>query len=388
MGGMLRPLNSFVLLLAAAPTAFAQNWKIQTSGMDTNLRGVSAAWTDIPGKTPSPVVWASGSNGVVLRSMDDGKSWKRLRVEGGETLDFRGVRALDQNAAYLMSSGEGEKSRIYKTTDGGATWILQYTDKRKEFFLDAIACETETKCFALGDPMDGKFLLLETHDGEHWARLPTDQLPAALPGEGAFAASNSVLAIDEGDDVFFATGGGERARVFYSPNNGQTWTWVDTPIHAGNAAAGVFSIEAKEGKILVAVGGDYKRPEISEKVAAYSENKGETWTLATNQPGGYRSAVASVDGQLFVTVGPNGTDISMDAGKTWKNSDPLSLNAISVLDIFDTWAVGAKGTIAKFQNPKKYEAKRENFEFSTFPEMPGSRHLPSNVTTLRKPGTF
>jgi photosystem II stability/assembly factor-like uncharacterized protein len=357
MGGMPRFLNSSLLLVAIAPATFAQNWKIQTSGIDTNLRGVSAAWTDVQGKTPEPVVWASGSNGVVLRSMDGGKSWKRLHVDGGETLDFRGIRAIDQNTAYLMASGEGEKSRIYKTADGGATWAMQYTDKRNEFFLDAIACETETKCFALGDPIGGKFVILETHDGQHWKRLPTDQLPVTLAGEGAFAASNSALAPSEGDDMFFATGGGERARVFYSPNNGQTWTWVETPLQAGNAAAGVFSIEAKEGKVIVAVGGDYKRPESSEKVAAYSADKGETWSLAEKQPGGYRSGVASVDGTLFVAVGPNGTDISLDAGKTWKSSDPLNLNAVCVLDIFDTWAVGPKGTIAKFQNPRKYEAE-------------------------------
>jgi photosystem II stability/assembly factor-like uncharacterized protein len=358
----MKRVTGFLLLFIAAivPELQAQGWKIQTSGIDTNLRGVSAAWTDIPGKTPEAVVWASGSNGVVLLSMDGGKNWKRLRVEGGETLDFRGIRAIDQKTAYLMSSGEGDKSRIYKTTDGGSRWTLQYTDKRKEFFLDAIACETETKCFALGDPMDGKFLIVETHDGEHWARLPTDQLPMALKGEGAFAASNSALSLGENDDLFFVTGGGERARAFYSPNGGQTWSWFETPIRAGDAAAGAFSIEAKEGKVLVLVGGDYKRPELAERVAALSVDKGETWSLAEKQPGGYRSAVASVDGQLFVAVGPNGTDVSMDAGKTWQNSDPLNLNAISVLDIFDTWAVGAKGTIAKFVNPKKYEVENRN----------------------------
>src|SRR5262249_46249820 len=151
------------------------NWKVQYSGLDTSLRGVSAAWTDEKGKTPEPVVWASGSNGEVLRSTDDGKTWKRLRVAGGEALDFRGIRAFDEKTAYLMSSGEGEQSRIYKTTDGGTTWALQYTDKRKEFFLDAITCESETKCFALGDPIDGKFVILKTDDGEHWRRMPTDQ---------------------------------------------------------------------------------------------------------------------------------------------------------------------------------------------------------------------
>ncbi|GAC1639725.1 MAG: oxidoreductase [Candidatus Acidiferrum sp.] len=340
--------------------ASAQNWKVQTSRIDTNLRGVSATWTEGAGKTPEPVVWASGSNGVVLRSMDDGKSWKRLRVAGGEKLDFRGIQAANEQIAYLMASGEGEKSRIYKTVDEGATWELQYTDKRKEFFLDAIACESETHCFALGDPIDGKFLILEMRDGKHWAQLPADQMPKALAGEGAFAASNSSLAVGEGEELFFATGGGQLARVFFSPNSGQTWTALETPVRARSASAGIFSIEAKERTKIVAVGGNYKLPEQSIDAAAFSADKGANWKIAEKQPGGYRSGVASVDGTLFVAVGPNGTDMSLDAGKTWTSTDALNLNAVCALDIYHVWAVGANGKIAKFQNSKKYEVENRN----------------------------
>ncbi len=348
------------LALVVAGTVRGQEWKVLTSGIDTNLRGVSAAWSEVAGQKPEPVVWAAGSNGVVLRSTDDGKNWKRLHVANGETLDFRGMQAINQKTAYLMASGEGEKSRIYKTTDEGASWELQYTDKRKEFFLDAIVCESEIKCFALGDPIDGKFLLLKTEDGRHWAPMPTDQLPAALKGEGAFAASNSALALGEAEDLFFATGGSNPARVFYSPNGGQTWSVFETPMPAGTASAGIFSIEAKEGKAVVAVGGDYQKPGQPQNAAGYSENRGEKWKLSASQPGGYRSGVASVDGTLFVAVGPNGTDISWDAGKTWKKSEALNLNAICVLDIFHTWAVGANGTVAKFKNPRQYEKEDRN----------------------------
>jgi len=46
---------------------------------------------------------------------------------------------------------------------------------------------------------------------------------------------------------------------------------------------------------VLALGGDYKQPNYSEGVAAYSLNAGETWELAARQPGGYRSAVAHID---------------------------------------------------------------------------------------------
>ena len=335
----------------------AQEWQIQTSGIDTNLRAVSAATSHDSAGHEINSVWTSGSNSVILRSLDEGKTWKRLYIRGAEDLDFRGLKALDDKIVYAMSSGEGEKSRIYKTTDSGETWELQFTDKRKAFFLDAIVCDSDTQCFALADPIDGKFLLLQTREGKLWTPLPADHLPAALPGEGAFAASNSALALGGDQELYFVTGGAAKSRVFYSPNWGQTWSVTETPFAGGKASAGIFSIEPKEGATIVAVGGDYKNPAQTASVAAYSLDRGKTWALSASQPSGYRSAVASVDGALFVAVGPTGADVSLDAGVHWKFSASLNLNAICVLDVFSTWVVGPNGTVARFHNPKQYEIR-------------------------------
>ncbi len=349
-------MRTFLLILFSLPlsaSAQAQWWKVQTSGIATNLRGVSVAEIQDAKDVPVPVVWASGSNGVILKSIDEGKTWKRLHVAGGEALDFRGIAAFDGKIAYLMSSGEGEKSRIYKTTDGGDTWNLQYTDKRKEFFLDALKCISEKECIALGDPIDGKFLLLRTQDGQHWNSLPGNNLPAVLLGEAAFAASNTSLLFDN-TEILFGTGGGKAARIFRSDDLGRTWTAVETPIAAGNASSGIFSLARDEDRI-VAVGGDYKNPSRPFQAAAFSVDGGKAWQLASEQPGGYCSAVAQIDGGWWVAVGPNGEDFSNDYGAHWKRTDSLNLNSVALLDIFTGWAVGPNGTIARFVNHKQYE---------------------------------
>src|SRR5260370_38240850 len=188
-----------------------------------------------------------------------------------------------------MSSGAGGMSRIYKMTDGGEAWTLQYTDKRKEFFLDTIACLSETQCFALGDPLDGKFLLLSTTDGEHWNPLANGNMPAALPGEGAFAASNTCLLLS-GEEIFFGTGG-QASSGFRSPDSGRTWSVVETPIAHGNASSGIFSIARGDEKEVIVVGGEYQDAKQASAVAAYSLNEGETGQLSTQQHGGYRYAV-------------------------------------------------------------------------------------------------
>ncbi len=333
------------LLLCLLAVAAGEWWSVQPTGMDSNFRGVSIIRNSQ--REGNTTIWASGSHGVVLKSRDSGKNWERLRIPDGEALDFRGVQAMDESVAYVMSSGEGEKSRIYKTGDGGKTWEMQYTDKRKEFFLDAIACVSATICFALSDPVEGKFVILHTGDGKNWKEMPRESMPAAQEKEGAFAASNSSLLLYGEHDIYFGTGG-PAARVFHSVDSGKSWTVVETPILSGKAPQGIFSL-ARSGNTIVLVGGDYEQAEQTERTAAYSLDQGKTWTLAAKAPGGYRSSVAKY-GRGFLAVGPNGADISED-GMHWEPAGKISLNAVQFAGD-EGWGVGAKGMVAKFLGRK------------------------------------
>ncbi len=352
----------------ASPAAGRISWSVQTSGIDTNLRGVSATESVDSNGSEHITVWAGGSNGVILLSNDAGKTWQRLHVPGGDALDFRGVVAWDANSALVMSSGEGDKSRIYKTTDGGESWKFEFTDSRKAFFFYALACDAE--CYALSDPIDGKFVIVGTHEYQDWKELPGDGMPASLPGEGAFAASGTSLAVDNDRGIYFGTGGGKTARVFHSADLGKTWTAVDTPIASGNASSGIFSISFTVHALNI-VGGDYKDPQRAYRIAAYSQDQGNTWSLAAQQPGGYRSAVVSIDGATLAALGPTGEDASDDFGAHWKHTDSLNLNAAFVLDIHNAWAVGSNGTIARLINTKQYlirnNPREDNFVLAQAP---------------------
>jgi len=339
-------LLPLILLLGAS--AHAQRWSVQATGLDSNLRGISVV--NASGSSHHVVVWACGSNGAILRSVDQGKTWKRFHVQDGDALDFRGIVAFDATTAYVMSIGGGAKSRIYKTADGDESWTLEFSGKRSAFFLDDLVCISKTKCYGLSDPVDGKFLLVSTEDGEHWKELPNQQMPTALPGEGVFAASGTSLAIYDKRKIYFGTGGGRVARVFRSPDLGRTWTVADTPIASGNASSGIFAIIRTRNTVVVA-GGDYKEPSGSYRVAAYSVDGGRTWRLATRQPDGFRSAVATFSGantgDVTITVGPTGEDISYDRGIRWISAGNLNLNALAGTDANHVWGVGPKGTIAR-----------------------------------------
>jgi photosystem II stability/assembly factor-like uncharacterized protein len=340
----MRPFSLLLVLL------FPNNswWAVQESGVDSNLRGLCVVAESSADEAAT--IWASGSQGAVVRSTDSGKSWKKLRIPEAESLDFRGVQAFNANTAYVMSSGEGAQSRIYKTTDGGEHWKLQYQGGQNGFFLDALVCEDEKHCAALSDPVDGQFVILANMDGEHWTELPRKNMPAALPKEGAFAASNSSLCV-EGKDIHFGTGG-PAARVFASHDFGQTWTVVETPIVSGNASSGIFSLFCDE-MTIVAVGGDYQDPGRAYKNAAVSRDGGKTWELATRLPGGYRSAAGKYNGG-YVAVGPTGAETSVD-GLHWNFIGKVNFNAYAFPFPGSVgWAVGPHGTVAKFLDQTKY----------------------------------
>ena len=340
----MRLLTGCTLMIVAATGSW---WSVRPTGVDSNLRGVAVVV-----RRSGTIVWATGSQGTVLRSVDGGNTWTPAHISGSEHLDFRGVQTFDGKTVYVMSSGEGEQSRIYKSADGGTTWEMQYTDKRKSFFLDALVCSDDKHCFALSDPVDGKFLVLSTADGSHWKELPREHLPAALPQEGAFAASNSSLLLYGKSELYFGTGG-PKARVFHSKDLGESWTVSETPILSGKPSEGIFSV-VRAGDTIVVMGGDYSEPNKRGKTAAYSKDEGETWHLAEELPAGFRSAVDTFDAG-FVAVGPNGAETSRD-GIHWVHIDSPNLNAVTFIS-GKGWAAGAKGMVAEFVDQTEYSTE-------------------------------
>jgi photosystem II stability/assembly factor-like uncharacterized protein len=217
------------LLLLLAATAAAQSGpRVELSHTTESLRGVSVVSRDI--------AWASGTHGTYLRTTDAGVTWTPAQVPDATTLDFRAVVAFSATEAFLMSAGPGDQSRIYHTSDAGQHWQLQFTNTNPKGFLDSMVFWDPKHGVVLGDPIPDesgklKFELLETADGETWKPIPPAQLPAAMEGEGAFAASNTCLAIVPTNvrksdasapdaNLWFATGG-KTARVFHSPDRGQ-----------------------------------------------------------------------------------------------------------------------------------------------------------------------
>jgi photosystem II stability/assembly factor-like uncharacterized protein len=342
----------FVFILCCHASARAQ-WTPQQSGTTLRFRGVSAV--------NSKVAWASGNGGTVARTVDGGKTWRASVVPGAEALDFRDVEGVDANTAYLLSIGPGEQSRIYKTLDGGASWTLQFTNRNPKAFFDAFAFWDAAHGIAMSDPVDGKFVIITTKDGGlHWQEVASADIPDALEGEAAFAASGTCITVQGKNNVWFGTGGGSVARVFRSSDRGQTWSVSTTPIKAGNASSGIFSLAFKDAMNGIAVGGDYKNEREAHDHVARTNDGGRTWTLLRgSQPSGFRSGVVYVAGKntvapMLISVGPSGSDYSVDNGASWTSIAGDGFHAVSFAGAIDAgWAVGEGGRIAKFAGARQ-----------------------------------
>lgn len=329
-------LPASVMMLAGFSFVSAQ-WVKQTVNTTAAFRGLSVV--------NEKVIWASGTGGTVIRTIDGGADWQVISVPDASKLDFRDIEAFDANTAYILSIGDGESSRIYKTTDGGATWNLQFKNTNAKAFFDAIACWDKSNCIAMSDPVEGHYLLISTSDGGATWKPIDGKAPPAVDGEAAFAASGTCL-IAQGKSNAFLVSGGNAAHVFRSTDRGKTWTSADTPIVKGTAGSGIFSIAMADDKYGVIVGGNYEKPAETASSLAFSRDGGKTWTAASGLSG-YRSGVAFVDAETIIAAGTNGSDISLDGGKNWNKLDEGNYNSVQAKGNGAVWAVGPRGMVAK-----------------------------------------
>ena len=362
----------------------ALSWVMQESGTTAGLRGIYS----VDGK----VAWASGTGGTVLRTVDGGEHWTKCTVpdaaKDGATLDFRGVQAWDAQTAIVMASGPGDKSRLYKTSDGCKNWALLFRNPDSpDGFLDSFWIDEHGDGLLLGDPVHGRFVVFWTHDqGLSWQSDSSPDLSKDANELGGFAASNSLILHGLSDKgpalgvpVVIGVGGKGGAFVFSHSIDStctsmiarddpeackrfqySSWQEIPVPIAHGSESTGIFAIglhqnfansvlmtreQRKIGfkQMWIAVGGDYSKPDENASTAAWSDDGGKNWFVAKRPPHGYRSSVAwSIDLNAWIAAGTNGSDISRDDGKNWEPMDDGNWNALSL-----PFVVGPKGRIAR-----------------------------------------
>jgi len=305
----------FCLLLSTYVLS-AQTISIVGQSKPTSIRGLSVV--------NDKVAWVSGSKGYVGVSTDAGQTWTWQQVKGFEQSDFRDIEAFSAKEAIVMSSGT--PALILKTVDGGVSWNVCYRNDDKAYFLDGLAFYNKKHGIAMGDPINGRFILLETIDqGKTWIELPTG--PYAEKDEAAFAASGtSVFIAGKKANAVLLTGG-RISRLLYREKT-DAWNAVNMPLAQGQSSKGGFSVAAGGGQTVL-VGGNYSSDKKTDSVACYYNGEqidGKSFLLSTTMPHGYQSCVTYIEKKTFMSTGTSGTNITTDGGINWKPIDHGSYN--------------------------------------------------------------
>lgn len=314
----------------------------QTSGTTALLIAVSPV--------DDRVAWVSGSAGTWLRTTDGGTTWQSGRVAGADSLQFRDVQAVDANTAYVLSIGNGNQSRIYKTVDAGAHWTLQFTNSDPKGFYDCMSFWDADRGVAIGDAIGSEIAMLTTSNGgATWMRVPPASLPAAQPNEGSFAASGTCVVTRPRGHAWIVASNPDHGRVLHTSDFGRSWS-VDTLPLTTRAGSGPQSIGFRDDRNGIALGGG-NAAQAGDVLAAFTSDGGRTWSARARPPlktgvwgGVYVPGAAR---PTIVAVGPAGAVWSRDDGVTWATIDTLNYWSVGFASPRAGWAVGTRGRITK-----------------------------------------
>ncbi len=330
----------FLVLVAFPGLNLAQELKILTSGVSTSLRGLSVVDENI--------VWSSGSNGKVAKTIDGGKSFQWFTVQGYEQRDFRDIHAFDSATAVIIAIDT--PAIILKTKDGGRSWYKVFEDKRPGMFLDAMHFEGK-QGMMIGDPIDGlPFVAQSADQGESWqVKALMLDCQRTISGEAFFAASGTniqVLKTKSGYLPIYVSGG-IQSRLFFQDQ------CIALPLQSGKSYTGanglIYSEQHKKG---VVVGGDFSDAKRGDSAMVFFEiGKQVKVGKPISIPSGYKSGVSFMANGDLLVCGTTGVAKWESGTGNWIQISGQSAHAIqSNKNYRNVYLCGSRGLIAKIIN--------------------------------------
>ena len=266
----------------------------------------------------------------IYKSLDGGKTWKFLGLEGTKTIHRILINPQNTNQIFVASMGSvwggNEERGVYRSDDGGITWkkvlYVNATTGCGELVLDPnypnklFACmyDFERKPFTFRSGGKGSGIYISNDWGTTWERLGVNNgLPKGNIGRSGLAICqsnpNRVYAIVET----------EKNTLYRSNDGGKNWAKLTQNTNIGNRPF-------YYGEIYVDPSNENRVYSIWSQISK-SEDGGKTWEILADwghiHPDHHAFFVHPDNPKFIVNGNDGGLNISTDAGNTWRFAENI-----------------------------------------------------------------
>lgn len=277
----------------------------------------------------------------IYRSEDGGSSWKNMGLKSSEHISKIIVHPTDSRTLWVAAQGplwsKGGERGVYKTTDGGATWKRTLGDSiwvgatdiimdpRNPDILYAATWQRYRTVYNFIGGGPGTGIYKSTDGGETWMKL-TNGLPASDMGKIGLAISpQQPDVIYAGIELDRRTGG-----LFRSADGGNSWEKRSGAVAGGTGPHYYQEIYASPHQ--------FDRIYMMDYMMQVSEDGGKTFTAINTQNkhvDNHALAFRKDDPDYLLVGTDGGVYESFDSGLNWRHMRNLPVTQFYKLSVDD-----------------------------------------------------
>jgi photosystem II stability/assembly factor-like uncharacterized protein len=230
---MLKRLSFLILLFTIVNFSYPQGaWSyLGTIPSGANINSISVV--------DQNVIFVAALGNGLYRSLDGGATWE-LKSKGlGANGDLYGISATDSLNCWVgWLNRTGSPASVYRTTDGGSSWLLQWSLTGS--FPDGIKMFTSQYGIVIGDPRGNGLpyqFRFTTNGGTNWNLSPSSPIATNECG-----VTNAFDFIDT-NTIWVGSANTVSGAItcnIYRTTNGINGTWSNTSVAGTGINTGLF----------------------------------------------------------------------------------------------------------------------------------------------------